>query len=428
MISDFGSCSHLLESLRTNDLESIDDSGYYRAFIGKGMGYHLVCSDCKNKVSENEDSLVLPLTQSISEADFSQIEKKFELYGLTGEAEVLISKEQRKIQFSYRSLSHLSNQVVLDIQPYYGEGYTQWIAINAAGCLVKINEGSNFVEPSKPLGGAVDFSKPILTCLAPNQRFLAIANTFGTEGCVVNIDKEEICFEFKRGDYHIEHCEFPMDFFERDGKTYFVHATDWNRLDISDLESGKLITDRDWETPAEGQRAKHSLDYFYGSLSISPGFKWIFNSGWAWHPVGMPIVFNLHDWHSKNIWESEDGPSRKTLAQLDYWPSSACWIDDNQLAFDGLEGDFYTSHGLRIIDMLTGNTVKSFAGPSGALFFDKDLFSVTALGFSGWNINTGERIIHDSSFRPLRYHRKTKQFLSLLPKNVLQFGVVEKYS
>lgn len=414
---------HLLEFLRKEEGDAPEKRGYFRLFLGKGMQYSLLCTACKAEVNE-VDLNGFSETKKISEKEFADIEKKCNLLGVTGKPEVLIAKEQLKLEFSYQYFSGLHDQIILDIQPFYHAGHTRWMAVTAAGCLIRINEGSNFVEPSSPIGGPVDFSRPIVTSLSPNQRFLVIANTYGMYGCVVDLTTEKICFKLKRDDYHTENCIYPIVFFEMDGKTFLVHATQWNRLDVTDVETGKCVTDREWPEFKEEEKKQHVLDYFYGSLLISPEGRWIYTSGWVWHPVGKPEVFSLEDWLRKNIWESEDGPSRKGLAQLDYWPTSAAWINENLLLVDALEGDFFTSTGVRIVDVKSGHTTKSFAGPSGDFFFDHFLFSCGMNGFSAWDIATGERVLQELSFRPRWYHRVTKQFLSLGPKNILQLGMI----
>lgn len=59
----------------------------------------------------------------------------------------------------------------------------------------------------------------------------------------------------------------------------------------------------------------------------------------------------------------------------------------------------------------------------GSLVFDRYLFSLDKEeGTSVWDVATGERLLRDSLFCPLRYHRGTKVFLTVLPDGVFQIS------
>ena len=71
-----------------------------------------------------------------------------------------------------------------------------------------------------------------------------------------------------------------------DGRTLVVHATDWNRLDVSDPATGERLTLRDLPQPESGQpRPNRYMDYCHAGLSVSPDYEWIADWGWIWHPV-----------------------------------------------------------------------------------------------------------------------------------------------
>jgi hypothetical protein len=67
-----------------------------------------------------------------------------------------------------------------------------------------------------------------------------------------------------REDYYAEHCPFPLAFVQRDSKWLLIHATQWNRLDVSDPATGELLTDRPLPQVETGKsRPKHDLDYLW---------------------------------------------------------------------------------------------------------------------------------------------------------------------
>src|SRR5262249_26094148 len=74
-------------------------------------------------------------------------------------------------------------------------------------------------------------------------------------------------------------------------------------------------------------------------------------------------------------------------------------------------------------DVVSGHEERWFPGPKGNLAFDRYLFSFDKEeGTSVWEVATGERLLRESSFCPLRYHRGTKAFLTVLPGGVFQIS------
>ena len=74
-----------------------------------------------------------------------------------------------------------------------------------------------------------------------------------------------------RKDYHVENSIFPIAFFFQNDNHYLIHETDWNRIDLYNLTQKKFLTDRS----IEYEKQETYLDYFYGSLSVSPHLKWV---------------------------------------------------------------------------------------------------------------------------------------------------------
>jgi hypothetical protein len=220
----------------------------------------------------------------------------------------------------------------------------------------------------------------------------------------------------ERDDYHNEHCTFPVAFCAHEGRTLLIHATAWNRLDVSDPVTGTLLTARGPTSYSRGEeRPEHYLDYFQCRLCVSLTSKHVAEDGWVWHPVGGVIVWGIRPWLSGNVWESEDGPSKKHLCHRHYhWDSPLCWVGEDYLAVWGYgEDDEWLLPAVRIFDAESGAEVRWFPGPKGSLAFDDYLFSFDAAeGTSVWDIDTGERLLREPAFCPLRYHHGTRSFLT----------------
>ena len=249
--------------------------------------------------------------------------------------------------------------------------------------------------------------------------------------------------------YLNEHCKFPLAFAEHSGKSVLVHATEWNRLDVTELPSGRLLTTREPTSYRQGQdRPAHYLDYFQCSLAVSPDDKGIVSNGWVWHPVGVVATWSLEKWLTENVWESEDGSSKKRLCWRDYyWDGPICWIDERTIAVWGLgEDDILLIPGVRLFDAESGEEKFSFPGPvggslkeklqvagkeqafihgAGTLIFDGWLFAWAAgKPFSAWDISDGEQVLEERDFSPLGYHRGSQEFLSLVPDGKMRISRV----
>ena len=154
------------------------------------------------------------------------------------------------------------------------------------------------------------FSKPVnMDFYYP---YICISEKYGLNASVINIETGKIQ-KFSREDYHADVSVYSTGFIERDGKILLIHQTQWNRLDITDLESGEILTKRDIKielTPdkhnkktgeiIKGKRkSENYLDYFHSSLHISPDGKNFLSNGWVWSPVDNIRCFNVREFFSK---------------------------------------------------------------------------------------------------------------------------------
>jgi hypothetical protein len=210
------------------------------------------------------------------------------------------------------------------------------------------------------------------------------------------------------GSYHPETVPFSLAFTRHHGRTAVIHRTSWNRLDASDAATGELLTSREPTSYRRGEaRPGHYLDYFHGALHLSPGGRWAADDGWVWHPVGIPAVWDVRRWLEDDVWESEDGPSRRWLCQRAYhWDTPMCWAGENLLAISGIGNDDDAMlQGVRIFDVSSGAQVAAFAGPAGPLFAAGGrLYSAAPDGLDVWDVHTGERTGTIPGFVPAGLH------------------------
>lgn len=142
---------------------------------------------------------------------------------------------------------------------------------------------------------------------------------YGRRGLVLDLESGRVTMELDRGSYHPETQPFPVAFTAIGDEAILVHATAWNRLDLSDPSCGRLRSGRGTDGRKDEPRPQHCRDYFHGRLLVSPGGRYLADDGWVWHPSGLPSVWNLDRWVRHNPFESEDGPSLLHLCQRDYY-------------------------------------------------------------------------------------------------------------
>jgi hypothetical protein len=143
--------------------------------------------------------------------------------------------------------------------------------------------------------------------------------------------------------------------------------------------------------------------------------------------MGMTYAWSLQRWFSENVWESEDGPSRRRLNQRDYyWNGPLCWVDSHRLAVWGLMAwDDEPLPAIQIYEASTGKRLNLIGGPKeGPIYYDRYLFSVPkdGTGLSAWNIDSGARVFHAEGFSPIHYHPGAREFLTLLPDGTFQLS------
>ena len=225
------------------------------------------------------------------------------------------------------SLKQPLGEAILAFQPVSADSTPVCIAITESGGLCRIDLAAGLVTPLTRIADAdVNLTEEVSLHLSQDGELAAIVNSFGPRGVVIRLTFGEVTLHMERGNYYPEHSRFPVSFVEINGRTLLVHATAWNRLDVSDPRTGKLLTERGPTFYQTGQsEPAHYLDYFHAGLMASPNGEWIADNGWIWHPVGAVRIWSLRKWVEENVWESEDGPSLRTLCRRDYfWGKPLC--------------------------------------------------------------------------------------------------------
>jgi len=417
-------CQHLIGS---------EDTEYARHFIGEGLSYNLICEACAPLVRDGQELSLL----SVCLECFDQLELQHYWQGIEGKPEVYY--EPTALLFSHRIVrrGHLANGELLDIQPASENTSSIWIGITADRKIAKIDLDTTIVSTIAEVSESeLTFSEHVSLTVSEDGKLAALVNTVGSDGVVFDLTSGRSTFLLNRGEYRTDVTPFSVAFFMHQGNQLLVHGTEWNRLDISDPYTGRLLTERrllHYDDPKV--RPEHYLDYFHGRLFVSPNQQWIADDGWVWAPVGMISSWSLKRWMEVNWWESEDGESKKMLCQRSYcWGLPVCWINDRTIAIWGYgDDDELLIPAVRLVDVVTGSELRWFAGPeiepgdatewtakllgpSGNIVFDKYLFSCSRkYGITVWDVEKGACLHTDESSKPIRYHRGTKEFISFLP-------------
>jgi hypothetical protein len=403
--------------------------GSLRCYTGTGLEYLLLCGACAERFEGERPATALVCADCLERitSDLG------EAVGVRGHPEVLLRRDCPEIAPTTLPCDDSLASNLIDVA---AGASGQWFGLCADGTIVGMGQGwsSATVLTAPSLRAEPDREQPPTRPIrrrlhvSPSGRFAAVVEDYGRYGVVVDLRTGRITTQLDGGDGHPWTVPFSLAFALHRGREVVVHRTAWNRLDVSDPESAQLLTAREPTSYGRGEaRPAHDLDYFHGSLHLSPDGRRLLDDGWVWHPVGIPVVWDLQTWLDENIWESEDGPTRRYLAdRYYYWDHGMCWIDDRHVALEGIgSDDDHMVAGVRIFDVtqpadsasITWPMVKevaAFAGPSGDLFSDgQQLFTAAEDGLSVWDLATGERTAYGPGFRPRRFCPASGEFVEI---------------
>jgi hypothetical protein len=337
---------------------------------------------------------------------------------------------------------------IVDIAPINQERQSIWLILAEDGGLLRFDADSGRSElitrievPSEaarePFGGHTLTRR---LHVSHDGEFAAVVNDYGQYGQVIDLRSGEITLNLDGGDYFPETVPFSFGFASWQGNVVVIHRAAWNRLDISDAATGKLLSERGPTSYESGeQRPEHYLDYFHGALYMSPNGTRLLDDGWVWHPVGIPVVWSVDRWLSENIWESEDGATKRDVcARTWYWDHGVAWLDEDTVAIGGIgDDDSKVVEGARIFDITSAGPaspewrsdwewareVTTIAGPAGRFFSDgKWLYSAEQSGLSKWDLKSGVRVCYIDEFNPSRHHLGAGELAQLSE------GVISRWS
>nr|BDT32352.1 WD40 repeat domain-containing protein [Myxococcus sp. MH1] len=403
-------CVHLLEN---------EDAGYYVRFTGRGAWMDLLCEDC-GRVSHPGQAHRAVCT----DCQQATVARGFDLIGVIGRPESRSRATDLRFEHREHSLSALTGRTPLAVAAL---GASSWLAVDPEGALLRLDLDE---APPARLGSvsdtALDLAAPLALHVSACARFAAVVNLRGSHGVVVDLTTGAVTMRLDRGSYHTKHCDYSVAFFRDGDRTLLVHATGWNRLDLSDPASGALLSAR--EPPSRGEPNQpiraHELDYFHCGLTVSPNDEWLVDDGWVWHPVGILTSLSLRRWVRENVWESEDGPSQRRLREVPYyWDGPRCFVGPRILATWGFGGDVDKLIDAALFhDVSTGKLLRWFPGPRGAFECDGNLLLASAAdtGTAVWDIETGEKLHEDATLKPTAWHPVARRFLTVLPQGGLR--------
>jgi hypothetical protein len=400
-------------------LWSGEATSYSHRFIGQGMAYDLLCPACTEASALADDEISEPAAEllvSTCASCFEEVASR--ATWATGERAVLglpaIADRATRLTFQHEMVRVPTalGSPLRDLVALPGSDASRWVAVTTAGRLAVIDLTARTAAHVAELDGAgVDPAGDLEVIACPDGKLAAVVEARGSSGVVVDLETGDITMLLDRGE-PAKGARYPVAFTRTGGDVVLIAASAWNRLDAFDPRTGAHLARR-----PSGESEGHQLEYVSSGLVTSPGGEWLVDNGFTAEGAGLVSAFGLRPWLEGNPWEPEDGPSKRYLCQRwDFWDGPVAWIDGGTLAVFGY-GPSRVSMipAVILFDVASGEPLRWFPGPQGPLVHDTYLFSMDESGVSVWDIDSGERLLHDAGFQPLRYHRGARQFLTTNP-------------
>lgn len=385
---------------------------YHRWFTGDGAAYALLCPACR---------AALPAPPPLRRVCGDCLERWLFLDRQDDVGLPAFPRRASTLRFERRPLAcDLTADDTLALEPI-PRVPGAWLALDRAGRLHRLDVDADTVAPGPTLAAdELDLAEGAVLAPAPGGALAAIGEARGRRALVLDLASGAITLRLERDDYHPEHCRFPLAWSERDGRPVLVHATDWNRLDLTEPLTGARLSERAPTGFRAGEeRPAHYLDYFHAGLVASPGGRFVLDRGWVWHPWGLPRVFDVERWLAGNPWESEDGPSAHALGDGcdGHWDGPAAWLDERRVALWGEgDGDHLLTPAAVIYDAKTGAELVRFAGPARGLAATGGLLVSfePGRGADVWDPATGEHLHGEPTLVPFAAHPTSGELLAWL--------------
>ena len=397
---------------------------YVKWYTGSGLNTELLCLTCADKRAQGLSVEVA----SVCEQCFDYIATKIGYQKrIGGEPEIRVRPEPFNQTLKTTSLPKQPGAVV-DIAPVNHSSQSVWMMLADNGDIFRFNADTGHYAqvarssvPAEPDQTVWNTTARQRIHASNGGEFIAVVNDYGRYGQIIDVRTGKVTLNLDGGDYRQYTVPLSFAFVEVSTGVIAIHRTAWNRLDFSNPVNGSLLSERHVGYESEDEkRPDHYLDYFHGALYVNPSCTRIVDDGWIWAPVGVPQCWSLDRWFSENVWESEDGPSKKDIcARHSYWDNAMCWLDDNKVVISGI-GDDDMVEGARVFDV-TGSgrasaefgssawewalEVTAFAGPAGRFFTDGiSLFSSNKEGLSRWSVEDGALTGRLQDFEPTHHH------------------------
>ena len=322
---------------------------------------------------------------------------------------------------------------IADLAPVYDQAGLGWLVLDADGVISRwdlaestrtaVATASVPEEPDHQAWCGHELRRRLH--VSGSGLFAAVVNDYGRFGEVIDLRAGRVTMALDNGGGDAETVPFSLAFARHHDRDVVIHRTAWNRLDVSDAASGHVLTARGPTSYRSGEpRPDHYLDYFHGALYVSPDGARIVDDGWFWHPVGIPVAWDLAAWLDSNAWESEDGPTKIEFCFLEYWDRAVTWIGNHHVAIEDI-GDDDTPACTRVFD-LTQTTplgrgrarqaaeIAVLYGPEGRFYSDGNtLLSAGENGLSLWDPVTGTLLRFIPGFAPVYYHPAARELLEV---------------
>ena len=320
-------------------------------------------------------------------------------------------------------------EAIADIAPVDDEAGPGWLVLDAGGVISRsdlaagtcraLAAASVPAEPGHVAWCGLDLRRRLH--VSDFVLFAAVVNDYGRLGEVIDLQTGRVTMALDNGGGHENTVPFSLAFARHHGQDVVIHRTDWNRLDVSEAASGRLLTAREPTSYRPGEPVSdHYLDYFHGALHLSPDGARIFDDGWVWQPFGFPVAWELAAWLDGNAWESGDGPTKIDFCPLEYWDRAFTWIGSHRVAIEDL-GDDETPACTRVFDLTQAASpgpgrarqaaeIAVLHGPAGRFFSDgATLLSSSEDGLSLWDPLTGTRTGFTPGFTPAYHHPAARE-------------------
>jgi hypothetical protein len=408
---------------------------YIKWYVGSGLAVEMICNPCAEDRERGSSTAAELVCEECFEYATTEVG---DVVGMRGKPEIRTRSERFHIELRETVLPRELGTIV-DIAPVAPGRASTWLILADDGVIARLDadtgEWSRLATTTVP---SEPDHKPWMGHVlrrrlhaSANGEFAAVVNDYGRYGQIIDLRSGAVTATLDGGDYHPDTVPFSFTFTQVHGRVVAIHRTAWNRLDLSEASTGALLSDRGPTSYQGGEeRPGHYLDYFHGALHVSPSGSKIVDDGWVWHPVGVVTTWDLEVW-ATNIWESEDGPTKKYLCARDYyWDHAITWLNDTTIAIGGLgDDDKMMTDGARIFDVtLPGEPgdrwrsdwrwareIASFPGPAGLFFSDGTfLFSSDDIGLSRWDPTDGARTGQLAGFRPTHQHRGAGELVQLV--------------